>query len=372
LPADFFPFFSLTGPNLANTLSQLSGEVATGPPAVSNQMMTEFLALMLDPYRDGTAGGAMVPFAPERASVLPPEAALAYASVLKAPVKAPVDVQRWTAWGAAFGGTNRTDGDPVIGSNNVAAHNEAYAAGVNYRFSPDTIAGFSLAGGGTGWNLAQGFGTGRSDAFLAGAFGKTFFGPAYVGGALAFADHWFTTNRTALGDQLRANFNGQAYAGRLEAGDRFAVLLGTLLIGVTPYAALQAEWLHTPAYGEVDLTGGGFGLNYAAMDAHDTRGELGARFDDLTMFGPMPMMLRSRLAWAHDWVSNPTIGAAFQALPGAFFTVNGAAPPKDSFISTSSVELALSSRWSLTGKFDSELAKGSQTYAGTGTVRYRW
>jgi hypothetical protein len=105
LPADFFPVFGLTGPNLPNALAQLSGEVATGTAAVSNQMMTEFLALMLDPHLDGAGGGAMVPFAPERTSELPPELALAYASALKAPVKkAPVDVQRWTAWGRRLRG----------------------------------------------------------------------------------------------------------------------------------------------------------------------------------------------------------------------------------------------------------------------------
>ncbi len=32
--------------------------------------------------------------------------------------------------------------------------------------------------------------------------------------ALAFANHWFTTNRIALGDQLTAQFDGQSYAAR--------------------------------------------------------------------------------------------------------------------------------------------------------------
>jgi hypothetical protein len=36
--------------------------------------------------------------------------------------------------------------------------------------------------------------------------------PAYLGGALAFTNHWFTTNRSALGDQLTAKFVGQSYA----------------------------------------------------------------------------------------------------------------------------------------------------------------
>ena len=62
----------------------------------------------------------------------------------------------------------------------------------------------------------------------------------------------------------------------------------------------------------------------------------------------------------------------FQALPGAAFTVNGAPVPQNSALTTASAELRFTPRWSLTAKFDGELASGSQTYAGTGTLRYTW
>jgi hypothetical protein len=47
----------------------------------------------------------------------------------------------------------------------------------------------------------------------------------------------------------------------------------------------------------------------------------------MTMVNGMPLSLRGRVAWAHDWVSNPVLGAVFQTLPGASFTVFGATPP---------------------------------------------
>jgi uncharacterized protein with beta-barrel porin domain len=62
--------------------------------------------------------------------------------------------------------------------------------------------------------------TGRSDALQAGAYGISWFGPAYLAGALFFSNHWFTTDRSALGDQLTANFVGQGYGARLEGGYR--------------------------------------------------------------------------------------------------------------------------------------------------------
>ena len=131
-------------------------------------------------------------------------------------------------------------------------------------------------------------GRGRSDAFQAGAYGISWFGHAYVAGALAFTNHWFTTNRTALGDQLTANFVGQSYGARLEGGYRTMVLPA---FGVTPYAGLQAQDFYLPAYSETDVTGGGFGLSYAAMNATDLRSELGARFDDPTLLYGKPLIL---------------------------------------------------------------------------------
>ena len=141
---------------------------------------------------------------------------------------------------------------------------------------------------------------------------------------------------------------------------------------MTPYAAIQAQDFHTPSYSETDLTGGGFGLSYNAMTATDTRSELGARFDALTAWAAMPVQLRARLAWAHDWVSNPALGAAFEALPGTSFIVNGAPVPRNSALTSVGAEMHLTSRWTLLGKFDGEFASSSQIYAGSGTLRYTW
>jgi uncharacterized protein with beta-barrel porin domain len=150
----------------------------------------------------------------------------------------------------------------VIGSSNITASDYGFAVDADYHCSPNTVLGVALAGAGTNWGLANTLGTGRSDAFQAGAYSISWFGPAYVAGALAFTNHWFTTGRTALGDQLSANFTGQTYGARLEGGYRVGVLP---VLGVTPYGAVQFQDFHTPAYSESDTTGGGFGLSYNAQ-----------------------------------------------------------------------------------------------------------
>jgi uncharacterized protein with beta-barrel porin domain len=285
--------------------------------------------------------------------------------------------QRWSAWGSSFGAASRSNGDLVVGSNNVTASDYGFAGGMEYHAAPDTVLGFGLAGGGTGWTLTQALGSGRSDAFAAGVYAKTHVGPAYLSAAFAFANHWFTTNRIALGDQLQATFMGQNYAARFEGGYRYALpITGAqdtgAIIGVTPYAAVQTQALQTPSYSEADQTSGGFGLSYTSANATDTRSELGARFDNLQVVNSMPLVLRGRLAWAHDWVTNPALGAAFQTLPGSSFTVSGAAPPKDSALTTAAAELHITPNWTVIARFDGAFGAGSQTYGGTGALKYSW
>ena len=374
LPPNFATVFGLTGPALANALNQLDGEASVDAEATAFKSMDQFLALMLDPFvdgRTGSPGGGALGFAPDQPASFPPDIALAYDSVLKAPPKPAGFDQRWTAWGAAYGGASNTNGDPtVIGSTSFSAQTYGFAAGMDRHISPDLVAGFALAGGGTHWNLAQAMGGGRSDAFQVGAYATKYFGRAYVAADIAFANHWMTTSRTAFaGDQLTANFNAQSYGGRIETGYRYAL---PATWSVTPYGALQVQNFHTPQYSEADLTGGGFGLTYNAMSAYDTRGELGARFDEPTTLNGMPLTLRARLAWAHDWVNGPALQAVFETLPGANFIVNGAAIPKNSALTTAGAELHLTQAWSVLAKFDGEFAKGSETYAGTGTLRYVW
>ena len=377
LPPGLTNLGNISGTSLLNALTALSGEEATGAQKGAYQLMTDFLNLMLDPTAGGGGnvnGGGANSFAPEQDTSLPADVALAYAKALKAPqsgVPQSFD-QRWTAWGSAFGGRSWTKGDPVVGSNNVNASDFGSAAGMDYHATPNLIYGFGLSGGGTNWNLAQGLGSGRSDSFQAGVYAKSHWGSGYVSAALAFANHWFTTDRIALGDQLRATFTGQSYAARLEGGYRYAVPITGAIVGVTPYAALQAQDFHTPSYSETDLTGSGFGLSYASMNATDTRSELGARFDNLQVVNGMPLVLRGRLAWAHDWVSNPALGAVFEVLTGSNFTVNGAAAPKNSALTTAAAELHISSNWTAIAKFDGDFGSGSQTYGGTGTLKYSW
>jgi fibronectin-binding autotransporter adhesin len=369
---------------LPRDFDTLSGETNADAVHGAFQMMGTFLELMVDPSvngRNGSVGSAAIGFAPEDdQTALPLEIASAYDSVMPAPKPTSFD-QRWNAWGSTYGGTTNTAGETSIGSHNLTANAYGIAGGMDYHVTPDTLMGFALGGGGTNWNVMQGLGTGRSDAFQAGVYSKTHFGAAYASLALAFANQWMTTDRFAFtGDHLRGTFVAQNYGGRVEAGYRFAMPWA----GVAPYAAIQAQDFRSPAYSETDLTGGAmglFGLNYNAANTTDISGELGARFDSLVPLADgKQLVLRARAAWEHDWVNDPALTATFQtalvpgALPGApvGFVVNGAGLPQNSVLVSVGADLHLTSSLSVGAKFDSAIAETAQTYAGSATARFSW
>src|SRR5262249_53504557 len=179
------------------------------------------------------------------------------------------------------------------------------------------------------------------DLFQAGAFIRHTVGPAYITGALAYGWQDVTTNRTLMIaglDQLRAEFNANAWSGRVEGSYRFVTpVFGGF--GVTPYAAGQSTTFDLPGYAEQAVGGSNrFALTYNSKNVTDTRSELGVRTDKSFAAQNGIFTLRSRLAWAHDFNPDRNIGATFQTLPGASFVVNGAVHAADSALTTASAE----------------------------------
>jgi uncharacterized protein with beta-barrel porin domain len=361
-------------------LTQISGESATGSQQTTFDAMKMFFGTMLDPFNRSTTpapGGGSSGYASEGdASAYASDGRRrtsaerdAYAMFTKAPPA--VFEQRWSVWAAGFGGSQTTDGNATVGSNNTTSSVYGTAVGADYSISPFTVAGFALAGGGTNFNVA-GSGSGHSDLFQAGAFIRHTVGPAYISAALGYGWQDITTNRTVTAagtSQLRAQFDANAFSGRLEGGYRFV----TPWMGVTPYAAAQFTTFDLPGYAEQAVVGSNaFALAYGAKDVTDTRSELGLRADKSFAMTDGILTLRGRVAWAHDYDPNRSIASTFQSLPGASFVVNGAAQASDSALVTASLEKKWLSGWSAAATFEGEFSDVTRSYAGKGVVRYAW
>jgi len=357
-------YFNTTGgiPTAFGTLSpsgltQVSGELATASQQTTFDAMTQFMGVMSDPANAGRGEDTC-----NQPSAL----------YRKAPVKADCFASRWNVWAAGYGGSRNTDGNAIVGSNNATSRVYGVAAGADYRISPDTLIGFALGGGGTNFGLANGLGSGRSDLFQAGVYARHDIGAAYLSGALAYGWQDITTDRTVTVagiDRLRANFNANAYSGRIESGWRFATAWG----GLTPYAAGQFTTFDLPDYAEQAIVGSNiFALNYAGKSVTASRSELGLRTDTSFALADGILTLRSRFAWGHNFDDERSITATFQSLPGASFVVKGASIGQNAALVSASAETTWRNGWSAGLTFDGDFSDTSSNYTGKGVIRYRW
>ncbi len=326
------PFAFMTATQAPASLTQISGETAVGTQQATFDAMNQFMGVMLDPTVGALSGGRTK----DAFAAMPGKAA---------PLAAEAFNARWGVWAAGFG--------------------------AEYRFSPNTVAGFALAGGGTNFRVANG-GSGNSDLFQAGAYLRHTQGAAFIAAALAYGWQDVTTNRTVTVagiDNLRGRFNSNAISGRLEGGYKVATQAGEF----TPYAAGQFTSYHLPSYTEQVASGANtFALSYNGKDVTATRSELGLRSEKAVALTDSTLMLRGRLAWAHDFNTDRNVQATFLALPGSAFVVNGASPAADTALTTISAEMLWRNGWSASATADAQLSDTTHSYSGKGVIRYSW
>nr|WP_306266723.1 ice-binding family protein [Pararhizobium sp. IMCC3301] len=378
LPLGFQVLDFLTPAELADALAQIAGEASTGVTPTGTQAMDSFLDTVLNQGFGGDSGpgGPSDQTAPGRDTLMvlgyaTPEnskgadANMAMASggaLLAAP-----DPRRWGVWAALYGGDSDVDGNAASGTRDRSSDNYGVVFGLNYQITEDTTVGLALSGGATSYSLADGFGNGSSNMFQGAIYSRTNLDAAYIAAALAYAYHDESTERTTAFDGARytADFDASNIAGHVEAGYRFG--------GLTPYGAVRVQVFHTPDYSETSDTGA-FALDYDEQTTTTTRTELGTRFDHAFAVGyGASLTLSGRVAWAHDYSSQPSTTATFQALPGSdSFTVDGAAAERDSVLLSAGAEFMMASGFSLAGSVNSQFAENSQTYSGNARIRFQW
>ena len=356
------------------TMKDVAAPVATSPQKTTFEAASQFTAMMTDVSgagRGGTESGSapMGYAAPGHRDFRE-----AFGMATKAPPRAPTFETRWNVWAAGFGGSQTTDGNAASGSGSSTSQIYGTAVGADHWLSPQTVAGFSLAGGATAFSTSTS-GSGRSDLLQAGVFLRHNEGPSYITVAAAYGWQDVTTDRviTVAGvDRLRAHFNTNTYSGRIEAGHRFVLpWIGGL--GLTPYGAAQVISTDLPAYAESVVSGSNaFALSYTGKTVTSPRTELGLRTDKSFALDGAVLTLRGRAAWAYDYNIDRSAQATFQALPGASFVSNGALPARNAALTTASAEWSWLNGLSLAATFEGEFSDVTRSYAGKGVVRYAW
>ncbi len=321
--------------------------------------MTRFTQTLLDPLVGGRGAGAAQIGAVGGDGVANAHAAMSGA----APITNAAYASRWSVWASGVGASLTSNGNAIPGSGAASSRFFGTVVGADYSLSPQTMAGFAMAGGGTYFNGGN-FGSGRSDLFQAGAFVRHIVGQAYVAGALAYGWQAVATDRLmggAASDPTSAGIAANAYSGRVESGYRFP----TALLGIAAYAAGQFTTYSFP------FSAGSQTLALGAVGATDSRSEVGVRTDKFLVIGDGLLNLRGGLAWAHDIRADRSIPWATQA-GGPSYAFAGTTQAFDAALTTASAEMRWSNGWLAAATFEGEFSSVMRSYGGKALVRYAW
>ncbi len=355
----FFNLYNQTALGLMRGLDMTSGQVGTTATTLTVDTTNQFLGALLDPSARGLniGSGAEGEQAPTEMAYIPGRATPA----------APLE-PRTTLWARAFGGSGSLRGDASIGSFAQTTSNLGIAVGADHRINPDLVVGLAM-GGSSGWALnADGMGRATADTFQVGVYGATKVGQLQLSAATSYALTNVSTTRqisfAGLGD-LTGRLAANALAGRVEAGWRMDDV-GLRGLALTPFAAVQSQWVFTPRYAEgaSNAALNPFALTYDARTNVTLRTELGLRTDyaltqDVALF--------TRAGWAADIVRDASVTAGLASLPGTSFTVTGTSPGPHTALGSLGFDWRLSPMTKLTARADGELS--DRHAAANGSVR---
>ena len=230
----------------------------------------------------------------------------------------PAFEQRWSVWAAGY---RRIADAPTairsLGSNNTRSSIYGGAVGADYRISPNTLAGFALAGGGTNFSV-NGFGS-RPIRPVPGRRVH----PAQCRPGLSHrrAGLWLAGRHDrSHRDGRRHRPPARAVQCQCVVGPRrrrLSLRVATALAGrrMPPASSRRSNCRPTPSRRSSAPTR--LRSPTTPKSVTDTRSELGLRTDKSFAVQNGIFTLRGRAAWAHDFNPDRAIGATFQTLPGA-------------------------------------------------------
>lgn len=269
-----------------------------------------------------------------------------------------VNDQAVQVWLTGFGG-----GGGIGGSGDTHGFNEALggvAGGAEHRFDSSLLAGIAAGYANSAYGTNGISGNGGINTYTTAAYASYVPGNWYIDGVLGYGYNFGTLSRSidfpGVARTANGNTDASEFLSSVEAG--YHVLLDERT-QVTPFAQMQGIEVFQNSLTENGA--GAIDLNVQGQTTASARSILGA---ELTHSQPVglaaPLLLTLRAGWGHEFAPvSRSITASFDGLPGAPFTVSGAAVPRNAAIVTTEAGLAVYQSVDLFVRYDGELASGA-------------
>src|SRR5919201_5127015 len=149
----------------------------------------------------------------------------------------PISEPRLRAWMTGFDGTWKLDGEAGIGSATLSHNTGGLAAGLDYQFAPDLLAGFALGGSSSKFSVRDRITSGHLEGAHFGGYAVKTWQQLYSAAALSFSTFRNSESRSIVGigptETASGSFGSNLLSGRIEAGGKQA----WGWFAVTPFAA---------------------------------------------------------------------------------------------------------------------------------------
>jgi autotransporter-associated beta strand protein len=366
---------------LPAAMDALSGEGLSGTQETAFSAANMFNSLMMDQgsfWRNGdlldfngVTYGDPMQYAPAKRSKAADHPA--FKAIAKAP---PIYQPRWRTWVTGFDGTWKLNGETGIGSAPLSHNTAGGAAGLDYQFAPDVLAGFAVGGSSSNFSVPARLTSGHLDGAHFGGYGVKTWGSLYAAGAVSFNTFRDSTSRTIAGvgptEVATASFDSNLLSGRLEVGSKYAFSW----LSVTPFAAVQVSQLWQNGFTEANIAppgAGVLGLTERSVAVSSVPTFLGVQFDSRYYLpGGTVLSPYTRVSWVHEFNPTRQVTNSFIALPGTLFTVDGPHAARDAAKVEVGGKLAITRSVKAFASFDGEFSNRSQAYAGKGGVIVSW
>jgi outer membrane autotransporter protein len=380
----FASLFGLSRAQLPAAMDMLSGEGVSGTQETAFGASSMFTSIMMDQgafWRNRetvdvngvTFAGQPLGYAAEKKSKTSDHPAFK-----SMPTKEPaLFEQRWRAWLTSFDGTTKLNGEDGIGSATLSYNTGGLAAGLDYQFAPDLLAGFAIGGSTSNFSVRDRIMSGNLEGAHFGGYAVKTWREIYAAAALSFSTFRNSETRSIVGigltETASASFGSNLLSGRVEAGWKQSFNW----FSVTPFAAVRVSQLWQNGFTETNPLPTGaidqLGLTYNSKSVTSLPTFLGAQFDTrFTFRNGMALSPYARLSWVHEFMPDRTIGASFIALPAAAFTVDGPRAASDAARIDAGAKLAVAPNAWVFASFDGEFSSRGQSYAGKAGAKVAW
>ncbi len=285
----------------------------------------------------------------------------------------------WHAWGTYFGESELLSGDATVGSAGLRDRSSGGGIGADYQPNRNLLFGFATGGMSSSFSVPDRLTTGTIEGGYFGLYGVARSGGLYAAATASYGSLQNGTQRLISGvgvlpaEKASATFPSHELYSHFEVGDRMP--FGRFVL--TPLVAFDYAKLWEHGYSEVSVLGNGtpgiLGLTFASIAPLSTPLFLGGQIDG-NWVGAYGLSYTPflRAGWVHEFQPDRAIYPSLTMATAVPFMIEGARAPSDALRLDAGLKINLTRDAGLFANFHGEFSSGSQSYAGSGGVRYAW